>query len=91
LYGAFVWARRAHNSQKRRFPARAVLRREGPGWWRAAGGAQRCIAGLSAAATAGSCSRVCAAGPGMLEHLEEAAGERAAEAQNKSARVSSDG
>jgi hypothetical protein len=24
LYGAFVWARRALNSQKRRFPARAV-------------------------------------------------------------------
>jgi hypothetical protein len=25
LYGAFVWARRALNSQKRRFPARAVV------------------------------------------------------------------
>jgi hypothetical protein len=25
LYGAFVWARRALNRQKRRFPARAVL------------------------------------------------------------------
>ena len=27
LYGAFVWARRALNGQKRRFPARAVTRR----------------------------------------------------------------
>ena len=27
MYGAFVWARRALNSQKRRFPARAVRRR----------------------------------------------------------------
>jgi hypothetical protein len=25
LYGVFVWARRALNSQKRRFPARAVI------------------------------------------------------------------
>jgi myosin heavy subunit len=25
LYGVFVWARRALNSQKRRFPARAVV------------------------------------------------------------------
>jgi hypothetical protein len=25
LYGAFVWARRALNHQKRRFPARAVI------------------------------------------------------------------
>ena len=67
------------------------LRREGPGWWRAARGAQRCIACLSTVATVGSCSRVCSSGPGMLEHLEEAAGERAAEEQNKSARASSDG
>jgi hypothetical protein len=48
LYGAFVWARRALNSQKRRFPARAVrhllrrwlfvpgLRRH-PEWWRSGG------------------------------------------------------
>jgi hypothetical protein len=29
LYGAFVWARRALNSQKRRFPARAVYKPSG--------------------------------------------------------------
>jgi hypothetical protein len=31
LYGAFVWARRALNRQKRRFPARAVVKRDQPG------------------------------------------------------------